>query len=185
MSHLLEHRSSARGLNRTQAIILRILGRHPGLQAQDLRFPAGVEPANVSRTLQSLERMGLVRRQPHPTDGRASIFSLTEEGQATAEAIAMEMRELRDAVMDGVDPQELTVAEKVLDILWQNIRDQLTEAGFQPLPGQGPATPRVPKPTTMDHPDGSQNNGKSGDAPPSHQSRPPAELGMQGADRSS
>ena len=187
MAHLLEHRFSTRGLNRTQTIILRILGRRPGLQAQDLCVPAGVDAANVSRTLQSLERLGLVDRRPHPTDGRASIFSLTEAGQATAEAISQEMRVLFDALLDGVDPQDLRIAERVLDTLWQNVRDQFAEAGVQPplRPPHWRATPGFPEPPTDAHPNGTRGNGGFEMEPKSHQSHQRAERRIQGGDRPS
>ncbi len=185
MGHLLEHRASVRGLNRTQSIILRMLGHHPGMQAQDLRFPAGVEPANVSRSLQSLERMGLVRREPHPTDGRASIFSLTEKGQANADEVALGMRELRRALLKGIDPQELAIAERVMDTLWQNIHDQLVESGLHPPHGHGPETHGFPRPATGADTDGPQDDDASRIESPAHRPHPHTELGTQGADRPS
>lgn len=186
MDQLLEHRSSAWGLNRTQTVILRILGRHPGLQAQDLCFPAGVEPASVSRTLQALERLGLVDRRPHPTDGRASIFSLTDAGQAAADAITQEMKELFETIMDGADPQDLPAVERVLDTLWQNIRDQLVAAGVQPpcRPAQKPPMPDSPEPPAEAHPNGAQGDGESAGLPRPRQFHGHTERRVQGADRS-
>jgi len=41
-----------------------------------------VHPTSVTNTVDRLERDGLVRREPHPTDGRATLVVLTESGRA-------------------------------------------------------------------------------------------------------
>ena len=43
-----------------------------------------VHPTSVTSTVQRLERDGLVVRQPHPRDGRASMLLLTDAGRAAA-----------------------------------------------------------------------------------------------------
>lgn len=42
----------------------------------------GVAPASMTRILQSLEYDALIRRTPDPSDGRASLVAVTEEGDA-------------------------------------------------------------------------------------------------------
>jgi DNA-binding MarR family transcriptional regulator len=42
----------------------------------------GVGKATMSRQLRALEELGLVRREPDPADGRASLVQLSEEGLA-------------------------------------------------------------------------------------------------------
>jgi DNA-binding MarR family transcriptional regulator len=37
----------------------------------------------MTRTIASLEVLGLVRRRPHPSDGRQVLVALTDEGKAT------------------------------------------------------------------------------------------------------
>jgi len=41
-----------------------------------------VHPTSVTNTVDRLERDGLVRREPHPTDGRATLVVLTKSGRA-------------------------------------------------------------------------------------------------------
>jgi DNA-binding MarR family transcriptional regulator len=43
----------------------------------------GVKPPSMTRTIASLEVLGLVRRRPHPSDGRQVLVALTDEGKAT------------------------------------------------------------------------------------------------------
>ena len=44
-----------------------------------------VHPASVTNTIDRLERDGLVRRVPHPTDGRTTLAEITDEGRTRLE----------------------------------------------------------------------------------------------------
>lgn len=44
-----------------------------------------VHPTSVTNTVDRLEAAGLVQREPHPTDGRATLVALTDAGRARAE----------------------------------------------------------------------------------------------------
>ena len=46
----------------------------------DLARAESVKPQSMGATLARLEREGLVKRHPHPTDGRQVLFALTAEG---------------------------------------------------------------------------------------------------------
>lgn len=43
-----------------------------------------VHPTSITNTVQRLERDGLIAREPHPRDGRASMLLLTDAGRAVA-----------------------------------------------------------------------------------------------------
>jgi len=107
VAHLLEKRLNRLGYNHTQAAIIGSLIRRPGLMAQDLAGVVPVEAPSITRALQALERQGLVSRQPHPTDGRASLFYLTETGREAAENMASLMRKLSNELEGSLTPQEL------------------------------------------------------------------------------
>src|SRR5919202_4091143 len=48
----------------------------------DLGEELGVTPRNVTKLVDELEAEGLVRRLPHPSDRRATLLELTEQGRA-------------------------------------------------------------------------------------------------------
>jgi DNA-binding MarR family transcriptional regulator len=50
-----------------------------------------VHPTSVTNVVDRLEKAGLVRRVAHPTDGRATLIEITEEGKARALAAAREL----------------------------------------------------------------------------------------------
>lgn len=137
LDHLIERRLASRGVNRTQAIVLMALRRRPGLKALDLCPHASVEPANVTRTLQSLERLGLLERRPHPTDGRASVFYLTVTGDAMARDLSTEVENLSEELLQEAKTCDTDCLEKGLDSLRRAISHRLLVAGGQPSPARG------------------------------------------------
>ncbi|CAN7425046.1 MarR family transcriptional regulator [Microbacterium sp. LjRoot45] len=52
-----------------------------------------VHPTSVTNTVDRLEAAGLVRREAHPTDGRATLVALTDAGRATAERATAALNE--------------------------------------------------------------------------------------------
>jgi DNA-binding MarR family transcriptional regulator len=50
-----------------------------------------VHPTSVTNAVDRLEGAGLVRRVAHPTDGRATLVEITEEGRARALAAASDL----------------------------------------------------------------------------------------------
>ncbi len=121
MGHLVEQRLASHGLNRTQTLILIALRHHQGLRVLDFCSHARVEPANVTRTLQGLERMGLAERRPHPSDGRASLFYPTGKGATLADELAAEMTRLSAEIASGMDRHDRACLEDGLIALFRAI----------------------------------------------------------------
>ncbi len=46
----------------------------------DLARAEGMKPQSMGATIAALEEMGMVEREPHPTDGRQMNIALTENG---------------------------------------------------------------------------------------------------------
>jgi DNA-binding MarR family transcriptional regulator len=53
-----------------------------------------VHPASVTNAVDRLEAERLVRRRPHPTDGRATLAVITRRGRAVADAATADMNAL-------------------------------------------------------------------------------------------
>jgi DNA-binding MarR family transcriptional regulator len=66
---------------RTRAV--RRLARAP-MSMRDLADALGIDPPNATTLVADLEAQGLVRRRPHPTDGRAKLVEATRKGKALA-----------------------------------------------------------------------------------------------------
>ena len=100
--------SDALGLSWTRVLALRRLAT----QSQTLRGLAehlSADPSYVTLIVDDLEERGLVLRTPHPTDRRAKVVELTDDGRATA---------LRaDAIMDSPPAALLDVSVADLEAI--------------------------------------------------------------------
>ena len=61
--------------------VLYALHAHGQLSMSHLATALGVSPRRVTVLVEALEEDGLVRRQPHPTDGRSTLVAITEDGE--------------------------------------------------------------------------------------------------------
>jgi DNA-binding MarR family transcriptional regulator len=68
------------GLSWSQAAAMGRLDRTGPMTTADLARAELVKPQSMGTLLAELEQDGLVQRQPHPTDGRQILFSLTAAG---------------------------------------------------------------------------------------------------------
>jgi DNA-binding MarR family transcriptional regulator len=121
------------GLTPARAHLLWVLhGRGPSTQrmlADDLR----VSPRNVTGLVDGLESSGLVARGPHPSDRRATLVALTDEGARIAGEMARGKVELAAGLFGPLTAAELarltTVLAGVLERLKAMIADAAAERG--------------------------------------------------------
>ena len=64
-----------------QYSVLVVIAANPGLSQADVAGTLGIERARLVRLLDGLEKRGLIRRQPSPSDRRSHALVLTREGQ--------------------------------------------------------------------------------------------------------
>ena len=76
--------SDATGLSFGKARALRRLARHP-MSMSELADALDIEKPNATTVVAELEAAGLVRRRPHPTDGRAKLAEATARGRKLAQ----------------------------------------------------------------------------------------------------
>ena len=69
------------GVTGPQLELLNWMANMPGCGVQDIAAGLGLTAPTISVGVRKLEAAGLVKRQPHPEDGRAIQLFLTERGQ--------------------------------------------------------------------------------------------------------
>jgi MarR family transcriptional regulator, organic hydroperoxide resistance regulator len=69
------------GVTGPQRLVLRIVGRWPGITAGDLARTLHVHPSTLTGVLRRLEARGLVAREPDPSDGRRALLRLSSKGR--------------------------------------------------------------------------------------------------------
>ncbi|MFG1920724.1 MarR family winged helix-turn-helix transcriptional regulator [Cryptosporangium sp. NPDC048952] len=111
----------AHGLTMTQISALFSISKGGGvLTPRGLAEVERVQPPAATRTAAVLEERGLVRRAPHPTDGRQIVLSTTPDGEALI-AADRQAREAwlaaRLSELDKADQETLRAAATILERL--------------------------------------------------------------------
>ncbi|WP_326847565.1 MarR family winged helix-turn-helix transcriptional regulator [Streptomyces kaniharaensis] len=75
--------------------VLSALARTGARSAADLAAEIGLDRSGVSRRATRLENAGLLRRESDPTDQRATLLTLSEDGE---QAVAVMRRRLSDSI---------------------------------------------------------------------------------------
>jgi DNA-binding MarR family transcriptional regulator len=70
------------GLTPAQFAVLLLLERRGEVRSAEISSALDVETSTMAVTLQRAEKAGFVERIAHPSDGRASLIRLTDEGRA-------------------------------------------------------------------------------------------------------
>src|SRR5690348_4069718 len=70
---------------RYEALVLLTFSRRGSLPLGKMGDRLQVHPTSVTSIVDRLEAAGLVRRRPHPTDGRTVLAEITDEGRALVE----------------------------------------------------------------------------------------------------
>jgi len=69
-------------LSWTESSVMARLARGGPATTAELARAEGMKPQSMGTTIAALEEMGIVERQPHPTDGRQMNIELTAKGAA-------------------------------------------------------------------------------------------------------
>jgi len=80
-----DERLRAIGLSHAAVVAIDILIRTGPTGADTIARTARVQPQTMSRTLERMERDGLVERAPHPADRRRRVVSVTPAGRSAWE----------------------------------------------------------------------------------------------------
>jgi DNA-binding MarR family transcriptional regulator len=97
-----------RGLTRARAELLWRLHQHGPMTQRELSQALRCSPRNVTGLIDALQAAGLVARQPHPTDRRATLAALTARGTATATEMQASQQEGARLLFADIRPADLT-----------------------------------------------------------------------------
>lgn len=104
---LMEH-MGAYDLKVVEFSMLSLVRHNPGVTSRQLCATLGVLPPNLVGPIASLERRGLIKRLPHPSDGRAMGVHLTPAGTALMEEAEQTVVQLEESEATS----RLTAAER-------------------------------------------------------------------------
>jgi DNA-binding MarR family transcriptional regulator len=96
------------GINRTDARCLDILDQHGSMSAGDLAEASRLSTGAITAVIDRLERAGLARRVPDPTDRRRVLVELTQKAYAESRKLMVEpMRELYSPMAERYSEEQL------------------------------------------------------------------------------
>jgi DNA-binding MarR family transcriptional regulator len=102
------------GLSWSQAAAMARLDKSGAMTTAELARAEMVKPQSMGALLAELEQDGLVRRQPHPTDGRQILFSLTDAGvQARRQRQAAKLAWLTAAIARFDADEQRTLVDAI------------------------------------------------------------------------
>lgn len=104
-------------IQRGHAIVLRHLG-DDGARPSELAGKAQVTRQAITKALDDLERRGIVRRWPDPSDGRGVIVRYTTRGLAALEVARARMDELEREFASQVGSERWATVRGVLECLF-------------------------------------------------------------------
>jgi DNA-binding MarR family transcriptional regulator len=99
---------------RYEGLVLLYFSRQGALPLGKMGQRLMIHPTSVTNIIDRLEQQGLVRRIPHPTDGRTTLAEITDEGRRLAKRATKAVNE----VAFGLD----TLSQRDLQQLTNTIR---------------------------------------------------------------
>lgn len=121
LSHALERVSSRMkqhlGVTAQQRLILRCVGKYPGLPAGQLAELLHLDPGTVSASLRRLVQRRLLERRPDPRDGRRVTLGLTARGKQLDRPSPGTVEEATATMFGQVSSVDLAAAVRVIDQL--------------------------------------------------------------------
>lgn len=110
------------GLHTGQEWVLFQLWKEEGLTQSQLVENLGVEPPTITKTIDRLEKAGLVQRRPDIEDARVSRVYLTPKGRALQSPVEKIWRDLEARTVEGLSETEIALMLRLLDQIYTNLR---------------------------------------------------------------
>ncbi|MBL0423157.1 MarR family transcriptional regulator [Ramlibacter sp. AW1] len=107
------------GLRPVDFSVLSLIRRNPGITSRQLCASLGILPPNLVGLVNALEKRELIRREPHPRDGRAMGLHLTGAGQKLAQDAERTATELESQAAGRLTPTELRTLNRLLKKVYE------------------------------------------------------------------
>jgi DNA-binding MarR family transcriptional regulator len=114
------------GITGPQRLVVRIVGRFPGISAGGLAEILHVHPSTLTGILRRLEMRGVLQRRGDPNDGRRALFGLTARGKKVDTLRTGLVEQAVKRVLARM-PDDAIAAQRILSALATEL-DQLPEA---------------------------------------------------------
>jgi DNA-binding MarR family transcriptional regulator len=114
LGRLSKRMESKLGITGRQRLVIRIIGRFPGLLAGQLAAVLHIHPGTLTGIIKRLERDGLIVRRAEGRDRRRVALALTAKGRELDVSVPGTVEEAVRLTLASVDPSEVAVAAALL-----------------------------------------------------------------------
>ncbi|KUL21311.1 MarR family winged helix-turn-helix transcriptional regulator [Streptomyces regalis] len=111
-----------RGLTTARAGLLWALLHDGPMTQRTLAARLGVTPRNVTGLLDALQADGLVAREAHPSDRRATLVSLTEKGRTVTAALRGGRNSMAAELFGDMTATQLEAFQGGLEVVIERLR---------------------------------------------------------------
>jgi len=115
------------GQTRAQWAVLLRLERREGLKQSDLAEDLDIQPITLTRLVDRLCDNGLIERRPDPNDRRAKRLYLTPAARPLLDRISVQVEELAETVLAGVNADAMTKLMTQLGLARENLRRAIAD----------------------------------------------------------
>lgn len=119
---LMERGMAERGISRARAGLLWALLHGGPMTQRSLAARLSVTPRNVTGLLDALETDGLVQREAHPTDRRALLVTLTDQGRSLTTALRSGRDDLAAELFQGMPDEQIAAFTAGLEMVIERLR---------------------------------------------------------------
>jgi DNA-binding MarR family transcriptional regulator len=110
-----------------QRLIIRCIGKYPGIASGQLASLLHVDPGTVSAALNRLEEKGLLVRGRDPLDKRRAALGLTARGRALDRPMQGTVEDAVVRLLDSARAGEIAATMKVIGKLSELLGEELRE----------------------------------------------------------
>jgi DNA-binding MarR family transcriptional regulator len=122
LGEVMNARLAEHGLTAARAEVLWVLHRAGPRTQRELSQVLKCTPRNVTGLVDVLQRDGFVERTPHPSDRRAIVVRLSEQGQMLIDSWSTDRNHGSAQLLGGIPASQLTVFSTVLDQVLARLR---------------------------------------------------------------
>jgi DNA-binding MarR family transcriptional regulator len=115
------------GVTLTELRLLATIGRHQPLAVNEASRLTGIDKAWVSRSLATLVKRKLVTREPHPSDSRIVLLSLTPMGKTKVQKIVPLAVARNERLLDALSERKRAIFNGILDHLQVQVEELLAQ----------------------------------------------------------
>lgn len=120
----LQKKFNSSGINLTieQWSVLYQLWKHEGISQQELGNATFRDKPSITRLVDNLEKLQLVKRVASPTDRRINLIYLTRQAQKLQEETMKLAEATLNEALRSVPPDKIDVCREVLQIVYDNLK---------------------------------------------------------------